>query len=162
MSDVPKIIPAEEQAKLRKAVGKQAMAGNTAAVKHGGRSPRYGIVFAKLGKRFAPAYHDVCRMRKHLERLVIERLGSVQLMERCKIQTICRLEMSVRSCEMTIRDNPEMAPEEISRQRALICQWSCQRDNAISELLGEQRPTSGPDWAGVMSGRYDRPTASQP
>lgn len=117
---------------------------NTNSVKHGARSQRWGVTLAKLGDRFAPAYFDVCRLRKALERLVAERLGRVTLRERCRIQTLCRLEMSARASEMAIRDNPKMTAEELRTHRTMINQWSLQRDNILAELLGDAPSPSDP------------------
>jgi hypothetical protein len=43
-----------------------------------------------------------------------------------------------------------MPPEEVARQRALIVQWSQQRDNLLAALLGDGAGVADP-WAALDS-----------
>ncbi len=104
-------------------------------------SPRHRV--ARLGPRFSHAYKDVCRLRRAVEGLLRAKHGKVDLLLGAKAQTICRLELNCRIAEQGIRDTPTMLPAELRATRALIAQWTCQRDNALSALLGNA--DNGPD-----------------
>ena len=106
------------------------------AVRHGGRSKRFGVVLARLGRRFRTSYVDACRLRTYIENLVREKHGELSLFQIARIQTIARLEQSARAVELSIRENPEMPADELRQARHSICQWSRERDNLLAELLG--------------------------
>ena len=116
---------------------------NVNRVVHGGRSQRFGIVFSKLGKRFASQYGDCCRFRREVERLVVAQYGSLSLRRRARTQTLIRLEMSCRACELLIRDTPDMAADEVRQNRSQIVHWSRERDNVLAELLGDGTGVTG-------------------
>ena len=61
----------------------------------------------------------------------------VGLLQAAKIQTLCRLELSTRIVEQSIREKSDMTAEELRSQRACVVQWSAQRDNVLTELLGD-------------------------
>ena len=122
-----------------------APAGNLNNVRHGHRSNRDGVVLAKLGRRFNGAYHDVCRLRVGIERLVSNGHESIPLRQRMKIQSICRLETSIRALEMAIRDDGKMGTAEMRSCRESISRWTVQRDNALNALLGT-RDTPTSEW----------------
>jgi hypothetical protein len=128
--------------------------GNTNAVRHGGRSRRSGVVLARLGRRFNSAYVDSLRLRRKVDALLKSRYGTLTLLQDAKINTVCRLEQSCRACELLISTTPAMPAEEIARQRSLICQWSCQRDNLLSVLLGDSAGVADP-WSALDASRHD-------
>lgn len=111
--------------------------GNMNALKTGCRTARYGFVLPRLGMKCPQAYADVLRMRRGVETLVRRQYGGVTLTQAARIQSLCRLEMSCRIAEQSIKENPSMTPEELRAQRACITQWSAQRDNALVALLGD-------------------------
>ena len=127
-----------------------APAGNVNSVRHGQRSKRDGVVLAKLGRRFNGAYHDAARLRRAVERLVSERCGGLTLRQRMRIQSACRLELSIRALEMGIRDEPKMGISEMRACRESIARWTVQRDNVLVSLLGDDvAKVDGDAWAAV-------------
>jgi len=118
--------------------------GNTNSVKHGLRSKRYGLVHAKLGKRFAAAYGHVNQLRRAVESHVVERHGGLSLLQQAKIQSLLRLEEGIRACEKLMAESPKMDAAEVRQQRYAIAQWTCQRDSLLAELLGGDSPTANP------------------
>jgi hypothetical protein len=109
--------------------------GNTNAVRHGQRSARHGLVHAKLGRRFAAAYGHAGKLRREIERLLVERHGSLSLVEQARIQSVLRLEEGARALERAIAENPKMEAAELRQQRFAIQQFSLQRDRLLSVLL---------------------------
>ncbi len=111
------------------------------------RTERFGLGLSKLGRRFQPAYIDAIRLRRRLEALVGQQQGGLSLMVVAKVQTACRLEQSVRCAELLIRDTPGMTPDELRSSRAMIVQWTRERDNLLAKLLdGKAGPGADP-WA---------------
>lgn len=122
--------------------------GNTNAVKNGNRSKRPGVVLARLGRKYKTAYADALRIRRELVALVGATSGGPTLLQAARIQTACRLELSVRIAEQSLREQPDMAVEEIRAQRSCITQWCSQRDNLLMELIGDCKASSDP-WAAL-------------
>jgi len=120
--------------------------GNVNNVRHGMRSKRHGLVHAKLGRRFANAYGHVNQLRKAVETLLVERHGSLSLLQQAKVQSLLRLEEGIRACEKAIAESPNMKPDEVRQQRYAIAQWTMQRDSLLGELLGNAKATADP-WA---------------
>lgn len=144
--------------------GPGAPFGNLNRVVHGQRSQRTkrsGLVHAHLGKRFASAYGHANILRKAIEKLIIEKYGSVSLLHQARIQTILRLEEGCRALELAIRDNPKMGPEELRANRSSISQWTAQKDNALANLLGQQSAVSDP-WLAVDAMPRPMPTSDTP
>lgn len=125
-----------------------AQPGNTNRVTHGGRSQRFGIVLARLGRKFRTSYVDVLRLRRELETILRQQHGELTLLQIARIQTVARLEQSSRALELSIREDQNMAPDALRLARHQIVQWSCQRDRILSELLGGNVGADGTDpWA---------------
>jgi hypothetical protein len=53
------------------------------------------------------------------------------------VQSLCRLELSARIEELTIRDKPDLSPDELRASRHAIGQWTRERDNLLAALLGD-------------------------
>uniref|UniRef100_A0A6M3L5Z8 Uncharacterized protein n=1 Tax=viral metagenome TaxID=1070528 RepID=A0A6M3L5Z8_9ZZZZ len=135
--------------------------GNVNGVRHGNRSKRYGCVLPALGRRFRQPYQDVCRLRRMVEAHLAGPGGRPTLLQTARIQTLCRIEQSIRALEYTIRIDPEIGPDAIRRARADICTWSAQRDAILQELLGSPGVQSGHShdpWSALDAG----PPAPQP
>lgn len=130
-------------------IGSGPRPGNVNAVRHGARSDRGGIVLAKLGKRFAPAYRHAVQLRRAVESLISAKHGSVPLLAIAKISTLCRLEVSCRASELAIRDTPNMTADELRQHRSMIVQWSCQRDRLLASLVGDEAGVTVDPWAEV-------------
>ncbi len=111
--------------------------GNINAVRHGLRSKRHGLVHAKLGRRFANAYGHANQLRKAVETLLVEKHGSLTLLQRAKVQSLLRLEEGIRACEKSMAETPGMPPDEVRQQRWAIAQWTMQRDSLLAALLGD-------------------------
>ncbi len=122
--------------------------GNSNAMKNGRRSSRPGTVLMRLGPRFKQAYSDIIQFRKQVERALGRAHCELSLLQSARVQTLCRLELNCRIAEQTIRDTQAMQPEELRATRALIAQWTAQRDNALVKLLGNGAvdPSADP-WA---------------
>lgn len=135
--------------------------GNTNALKTGRRTTRPGTVLARLGKRFSQPYADVCRLRRQLESQLGPNRGALTLSQSAKIQTLCRLELSARIAELSIRNDPDMTAADLRSQRACITQWSRERDNLLNELLGDGKPAADP-WAALSEAPIDESRQVQP
>jgi len=122
--------------------------GNVNALKNGMRSNRHGLVHAKLSRKFGNAYGQINQLRKAIESLLIEKHGGVSLIQQAKIQSIVRLETGCRAVELTERENDSMDPEQLRAQRHSIAQWTRERDNLLSELLGNSCESKDP-WAAL-------------
>jgi len=134
-----------------------AQPGNVNAVRTGHRGRGFGLVHAKLGRRFAGAYADVCKLGIAVERLVRQKHGSLSLWHAARIQTLQRIEESARAAEYSIHHNQEMGPDELRQQRDAIVRWTQQRDNLLRELLGDDQKTGGTD----LWGEVDRLVAER-
>ncbi len=82
-------------------------------------------------------------MRAAVEALVRGAHGELTLRQVTRIQTLCRIEMSARVLEQSIRQNPEMSATELRSSRESICRWSAQRDGILAELLGNDTVVAG-------------------
>lgn len=148
--------------------------GNVSGIKHAGRSTRqrFGLVHAKLGRRFAAAYGHCNQLRREVERLVRQHHGGISLSQQARIQSLLRCEESCRALELMIRDKADtIAADELRLHRHHIVQWSCQRDKILGELLGDlpadgkadvyafyhepEPPTSQPPTADAPAGQGD-------
>jgi len=116
--------------------------GNVNAVRHGARSKRHGVVLARLGKRYAEPYHAALQLRREVETLLGAENGTLTLMQTARIQTLCRLEMSARIAELTLRKDPDLSADAVRQLRHAINTTSRERDNLLAELLGSV-PTGG-------------------
>jgi hypothetical protein len=127
---------------------------NVNAVKHGMRSKRFGIVHAKLGRRFAAAYFDTAKLRLKVEELAgLSHEGmdpKEKLLKLAKVQSLIRAEEGCRACEAMIRSNPEMSAEEIRQQRYAIQQFTRERDKLLGDLLGDGKAGSVGDVFGDL------------
>lgn len=143
-----------------------APTGNVNAVKHGARSKRAGIVLAKLGDGLEQAYMDASKLRQAIEAEVSQKRGSLSILDRAKIQTICRLELSARASEMAIRKDSKMLGDQLRLQREAIVKWTLQRDKLMGELLGDVAGSGSGDgdddpWAVVDQAAAERTRAAQ-
>ena len=102
------------------------------------RAKRNGVVLARLGRRFNGVYHDVSRLRSAIEKLISNGSEILPLRQRMKIQSICRMETSIRAMEMAIRDDGEMGTAEMRSCRESISRWTVQRDNMLAKLIGDR------------------------
>ena len=125
--------------------------GNANAYRHGGRTERFGLAHARLGRKFATAYHDLNRLRAAVEGLLRQAHGELTVCQVGRIQTLIRLEESCRACELLIRQNPDMPANELRQHRESIVRWSLQRDKLLGELLGAVASEANPGdpWAVV-------------
>jgi len=126
--------------------------GNSNSIRHGNYSRRYGVVLARIGRKYAGVYHDLCRFRRSLENLVMEIRGKVTLSDTAKIQSACRHEASCRLVEKMLYENPDLKPAEIIKHRESLGRWTAQRDKAIFDILGKDADT-----ADSVSSLYDDP-----
>jgi hypothetical protein len=128
--------------------------GNINGATHGRRSSRPGVVLARLGKRYSQIYQDVLRLRRGVESILKQNHGGVTLLQAAKVQSLCRLELSCRIAEQTLRDTPTLPSEQIQQTRHSIGQWSCQRDNLLAALLGDSGGAIDP-WAALDQARQN-------
>jgi hypothetical protein len=139
--------------------------GNTNAVKHGARSNRRGIVLAKVGRKLAQAYFDCAQLRLAIEDAIRKKHGGLTLMQIGQVQSVIRLELSARACEQTMRDHPDMPPDQLRQNREAIVKWTLQRDKLMAELLGDDRHGNGSQdddpWAVVDQQAAERVRAAQ-
>lgn len=123
--------------------------GNTNGLKTGRRSSRPGVVLARLGKLYSQPYQDVLRLRRGVESLLKRTHVEVDLLQAARLQSACRLELSTRIAEQTLRDKPDLSVEQIQQLRHSVGQWTRERDNILTALLGDAAAT-GP--AGIPAG----------
>ncbi len=134
--------------------------GNINGATHGRRSSRPGVVLSRLGKRYAQCYQDVLRLRRGVESILKQSHGRVSLLQAARVQSLCRLELSCRIAEQTLRDTPTLPPEQIQQTRHSIGQWTCQRDNLLAALLGDSGGAVDP-WAALDQARQNAQQAQQ-
>ena len=126
--------------------------GNTNHVIHGGRSKRSGLVAAKLGRRYARPYTNVCQFVRAL-REELTRRGKLDLVADARVQTAGRLEMTCRIAERQIATQTNLSDDALRGWRVLVGQQSAWRDRIVMELLQGTPATSGEgvDWSSIVA-----------
>lgn len=168
MEETPELVQPPDVASPR---SRGAQPGNLNALRHGGRArqERVGFVLAALSERDRSAYVHSRTIRKALELLLLARQdGVITRYQDARIQSLLRLELSCRTVERAMRDDPEMGPADRARYRKLVCDWTLQRDAILFELIGDAptspgkpgaRPASGVDPWGLVAGEVVEPTS---
>lgn len=149
--------PAPEPAATAERRKRGAPYGNVNAVQHGQRTSRNVFVLGKLGRRYRAIWHEARMLRRAIEAELTAGGRTLTLQQRARVQTLCRLELSIRSLELNIRDDPDIEPEAIQRNRAAITQYSLARDRVLVELLGgdaagDRWPTATDVWNQELGG----------
>jgi hypothetical protein len=93
----------------------------------------------------------VLRLRKGVESILRAKHGQIGIIQAARVQSLCRIELSARIAEQSIRDDPKLTADELRVQRLAIGQWTRERDGLLAKLVGEDVGTAAADPASLYA-----------